>query len=70
LESDFAKLSFERAVQLFKEWGFLVEDGPGREEVTLILEGPSHRSYCVYEITRLPQIAAGACINVDGGMLA
>jgi hypothetical protein len=60
LESDFAKLSFERAVQLFEEWGFRVEEGPGHGEVTLILEGPSHRTYCVYEITRLPQIAAVA----------
>jgi hypothetical protein len=58
LESNFAKLSFERAVQLFQEWGFRVEEGPGHEEVTLILEGPGHRSYYVYEVTRLPQIAA------------
>jgi hypothetical protein len=57
LESNFAKLSFERAVQLFQEWGFRVEEGPGHEEVTLILEGPSHRSYYVYEVARLPQIA-------------
>jgi len=60
LESYFVKLSFERAVQLFQEWGFRVEEGPGHEEVTLILEGPDYRSYYVYEITRLPQIAAAA----------
>jgi hypothetical protein len=60
LESNFAKLSFERAVQLFQEWGFRVEEGPGHEELTLILEGPAHRSYFVYEVARLPQIAAAA----------
>ena len=60
MEPDLVKLSFERAVQLFEEWGFRVEEGPGHEEVTLILEGSSHRSYYVYEITRLPQIAAAA----------
>jgi len=58
VESNFAKLSFERAVQLFQEWGFRVEKGPGHEEVTLILEGPDYRSYYVYEVARLPQIAA------------
>jgi hypothetical protein len=52
------KLSFEKAVRLFREWGFQVEEGPRHEEVTLILEGPDHRSYYVYEVTRLPQIAA------------
>ena len=60
MESNFSKLSFERAVQLFEEWGFRVEEGPGHDEVTLILEGPAHRSYYVYEVTRLPQIAAAA----------
>ena len=60
MESNFAKMSFERAVQLFQEWGFRVEEGPGHEEVTLILEGPGHRSYYVYEVARLPQIAAAA----------
>jgi hypothetical protein len=57
LEPNIAKLSFERAVQLFQEWGFRVEEGPGHEEVTLILEGPTHRSYYVYEDAQLPQIA-------------
>jgi hypothetical protein len=60
LESNFAMLSFERAVQLFQEWGFRVESGPGHEEVTLILEGPAHRSCYVYEVAQLPQIAAAA----------
>jgi hypothetical protein len=58
LEPNFAKLSLERAVQLFQGWGFRVEEGPGHEEVTLILEGPAHRSYYVYEVAQLPQIAA------------
>jgi hypothetical protein len=70
LESNFAKLSFERAVQLFQEWGFRVEEGPGHEEVTLILEGPAHRSYYVYEVTRLPQIAAVAlCVRQNTGAI-
>jgi len=60
LESNFATLSFERAVQLFQEWGFRVEEGPGHEEVTLILEGPDYRSCYVYEVAQLPQIAAAA----------
>jgi hypothetical protein len=58
LEVNFAKLSFERAVQLFQGLGFRVEEGPGQKEVTLILEGPGHRSYYVYEVAQLPQIAA------------
>jgi len=58
VEANFANLSFERAVQLFQGWGFRVEEGPGQEEVTLILEGPAHRSYYVYEVAQLPQIAA------------
>jgi hypothetical protein len=57
LESNFAKLSFKGAVQLLQKWGFRVEEGPGHEEVTLILEGPAHRSYYVYEVAELPQIA-------------
>ena len=57
MEPNFEKLSFERAVQLFQEWGFQVEEGPGHEEVTLILEGPAHRSHYVYEVDQLPQIA-------------
>ena len=53
-------LSFEDAVRLFKQWGFQVEPGPRPEEVTLILEGPGHRTYAVYEASMLPQIASVA----------
>jgi hypothetical protein len=51
-------LSFEDAVRLFKEWGFRVEPGPLPGEVTLIVEGIAHRTYCVYEADTLPQVAA------------
>lgn len=57
MEPDFETLSFEKAVQLFKRWGFLVEQGPRRGEVTLVLEGPRHRSYYVYDAEKLPEIA-------------
>ena len=57
MESDFEKLSFEKAVQLFKGWGFLVERGPRPREVTLILEGPNHRSYYVCEPEELSEMA-------------
>ena len=57
LESDFEKLSFEKAVQLFRGWGFLVQPGPRNWEVTLMLEGPTHRSYCVCEPEQLPEMA-------------
>ncbi len=60
MESSFAKVSVLQAVRLFQEWGFRVEEGPGREEVTVILEGADYRSFCVYEIAQLPQIAAAA----------
>jgi hypothetical protein len=60
LKSNFAALSFERAIRLFQQWGFRVEAGPGREEVTLILEGSDHRSCYVYEAARLPAIAEAA----------
>jgi hypothetical protein len=53
-------LSFEGAVRLFKQWGFQVEPGPRPEEVTLILEGPGHQTYVVYEASMLPQIATVA----------
>jgi hypothetical protein len=58
VEPDFERLSVEKAVQLFKGWGFLVEQGPGQEEVTLILEGPGYRSHYVYEPQELPEMAA------------
>ena len=57
LETDFEKLSFEKAVQLFEKWGFLVEQGPRTTEVTIILEGPCHRSYYVCEPERLAEMA-------------
>jgi hypothetical protein len=60
LEPYFETLSFENVIQLFKGWGFLVEPGPGTEEVTLVLERPAHRSYCVYKTGQRPQIAAAA----------
>ena len=34
MESDFTMPTYKRAVQLFQEWGFLVEEGPGQDEVT------------------------------------
>jgi hypothetical protein len=58
LETDFENLSFEKAVRLFNGWGFLVEQGPRDGEVTLILEGPDHRSYYVCEPEKLPEMAA------------
>ena len=56
----FASLSFENAVRLFKQWGFQVEPGPRPEEVTLILEGPDCRSYSVQDAHVLPAMAAAA----------
>ncbi len=53
-------LSFEDAVSLFKSWGFQVELGPRPEEVTLLLVAPDYRTYCVYPICLLPQMAAVA----------
>jgi hypothetical protein len=58
LETDFEKLSFEKAVQLFKEWGFLVEPGPRPGEVTLILEGSTYRSCYVCDPENLQEMAA------------
>jgi hypothetical protein len=58
VEPDFEMLSFEKAVALFKEWGFLVEQGPRDGEVTLILDGPDHRSYHVCDPEKLPEMAA------------
>ena len=57
MEPDLAKLSFEKAVQLFEGWGFLVEQGPRDGEITLILEGPDHRSYHVCETQKLSAMA-------------
>ena len=60
MDINIATLSFERAVRMFREWGFRVEKGPRHTEVTLILEGPDHRSCYVYDVDQLPQIAAVA----------
>jgi len=65
LESNFVEMSFERAVELFREWGFRVEEGPGDEEVTLILEGPlivpasSMKLTSCRKLPRLPCVCAG-----------
>lgn len=59
MEPDFEKLSFEKAVQLFRGWGFVVEQGPRPGEVTLILEGSTRRSYHVCEPEKLLEMASG-----------
>ena len=56
-EINFEKLSFEQALQLFQRWGFLLERGPRSGEVTLIVEGPPHRSYNVCEPEQLARMA-------------
>jgi hypothetical protein len=67
---DFGSLSFEDAVRLFKEWGFIVEPGPRPEEVTLLLEGPDYRTYSVTDAHELPELAAAALrIRWQNGML-
>ena len=58
LETDFEKLSFEKAVRLFREWGFLVQEGPGPAEVTIILDGPNSRTFCVCYPEQLSEMAA------------
>jgi hypothetical protein len=57
LGKDFEKLSFDKAVRLFKEWGFLVQQGPRAAEITLILEGVDHRSYYVCQPEELAEMA-------------
>ncbi len=57
LETDFETLSFEKAVELFEKWGFLVQQGPRTTEVTIILEGPCHRSYYVCEPEQVSKMA-------------
>jgi hypothetical protein len=56
MQLNFDNLSLEKAVQLFKEWGFLVEQSPGHGEVTLVQ--PEQRSYCVCETIQLPRVAS------------
>src|SRR5512143_3976475 len=51
------KMSFEEAVNLFKEWGFRVEPGPELEEVTLWIDALDHHTCCVYPARLLPEIA-------------
>ena len=58
LETDFETLSFEKASELFENWGFLVQQGPRTTEVTIILEGPCHRSYYVCEPEQVSDMAA------------
>jgi hypothetical protein len=53
-------VSFEEAIRLFKEWGFLVEPGPQPGDVTLILEGPDYRTYSVHPASELAQMATVA----------
>jgi hypothetical protein len=66
----FSSLSFEEAVRLFRSWGFQVEPGPRPEEVTLILEAPDHRTYCVHPACVLPQMAAVAlCVRMQNGAM-
>jgi len=60
LDPYFETLSFEKAIRLFKGWGFMVEPGPGTEEVTLVIERPAHRSYYVCNAGQLQQMAAAA----------
>ena len=50
-------MSFEEAVNLFKDWGFRVEPGPEPEEVTLWYDAPGHQTCCVYPAHLLPEIA-------------
>jgi len=56
------QLSFEDAVRLFKGWGFQVEPGPHSNEVTLILEEDSYRTYAVHPAAMLPEIAKTALL--------
>jgi hypothetical protein len=56
----FKTVSFEEAVCLFKEWGFVVEPGPRAGEVTLVIDAPDHRHYTVYDAEMLSGIATVA----------
>jgi hypothetical protein len=58
LETEFETLSFEKTIELFEKWGFLVQQGPRTAEVTIILEGPCHRSYYVCEPKQVSDMAA------------
>lgn len=58
METDFETLPFDKAVQLFETWGFFVEQGPRATEVTIILEGPSHRSFYACELEQVSKMAS------------
>jgi hypothetical protein len=58
LKRDFEKMSFQKAAQLFEDWGFRLQPGPRAEEITVILEGPAHRSYLVCHPEQLAEMAA------------
>ena len=58
LDKDYENLSFEEAVRLFEGWGVIVQQGPRAAEVTLILQGSTHRSYYVCEPRQLAEMAA------------
>ena len=51
------ELSFEDAVNLFKQRGYIVKLGPNPGEVTLIFSDHTGNTYCVYEKTMLVSIA-------------
>jgi hypothetical protein len=51
-------MSFEKAVSLFKSWGFTVEPGPELDEVTFWIDAAGRRTFCVYPARLLPEIAA------------
>ena len=51
------ELSFEDAVNHFKQRGYIVKPGPNPGEVTLIFSDHTGNTYCVYEKTMLVSIA-------------
>lgn len=54
----FKQLSFNDAIDLFKEWGFRVEPGPLPGEISLIIEDESCRLCTVFDADYLAEIAA------------
>ncbi len=57
-ETDFETMSFQKVVQLFEDWGFRLQPGHSTKEVTVLLEGPAHRSYLVCDPEQLVEMAA------------
>ncbi|MBN1872592.1 MAG: hypothetical protein JXA33_00040 [Anaerolineae bacterium] len=51
-------LTYQEAINLFKQWGFQVEPGPRTGEVTLLLKNDDGCTYSVQEQAMLPKIAA------------